>query len=145
MTFLAVPWTNLQTLSDRFLFADVILVDTTNPYSHEFEVLDLGECTSSEIVARHFPSARVVKAFNTLYWETLATRGTRHLAHRLIVPLAGNDVVAKATVSELISDCGFAPLDIGTLREGGTLQQPGKLLFNRPLTVSEAKKLLESA
>ena len=142
---LAIPWNKLRTLPDRFLFAARILVDTTNPYSEQFEVLDLGEATSSEIVARHFPYARVVKAFNTLYWETLATRGTKHIAHRLIVPLASDDIAAKAIVSGLISDCGFAPIDVGALRQGGGLQQPEKLLFNRPLTVSEAEELLKSA
>jgi predicted dinucleotide-binding enzyme len=143
--FLAIPWTKLRTLPDRLLFAERILVDTTNPYSEQFEVLDLGEATSSEIVALHFPYSRVVKAFNTLYWETLATRGTKHIPHRLIIPVASNDVAAKANVSGLISDCGFAPLDVGALRNGGTLQQPGKLLFNRPLTLREGKELLSKS
>jgi predicted dinucleotide-binding enzyme len=138
--FLAIPWTKLRTLPDRFLFADRILVDATNPFSERFEVLDLDESTSSEIVALHFPYARVVKAFNTLYWETLATRGTKHIAHRVILPVASDDVAAKAAVSGLISDCGFAPFDVGSLRRGGTLQQPGKLLFNRPLTLREAQE-----
>jgi predicted dinucleotide-binding enzyme len=141
--FLAIPWIRLRTLPDRFLFADRILVDTTNLYSEEFEVLEVSDSTSSEIVALHFPYARVVKAFNTLYWETLATRGTKHIAHRLILPVASDDEAAKASVSGLISDCGFAPLDVGTLRNGGTLQQPGKLLFNRLLTLREGKELLE--
>jgi predicted dinucleotide-binding enzyme len=142
--FLAIPWSRLGSLPERFLSADRILVDTTNPYSEQFEVLDLGDATSSEIVARQFPHARVVKAFNTLYWETLATRGTKHIAHRLTVPLASDDVAAKACVSGLISDCGFAPFDVGTLRRGGTLQEPEKLLFNRPLTLSEAERLVKS-
>lgn len=141
---LAIPWTKRGTLSDPRLFADKILVDTMNPFSARFEVLDLGESTSSEAVAQQFPDARVVKAFNTLYWETLATCGTKHVAHRFILPLASDDLAAKATVSGLISDCGFAPFDVGTLRRGGALQQPEKLLFNRRLTVREAEDLLNS-
>jgi predicted dinucleotide-binding enzyme len=141
---LAIPWTSRETLSDPRLFAHKILIDAMNPFSARFEVLDLGQSTSSELVAQQFPHARVVKAFNTLYWETLATRGTKHVAHRFILPLASDDLAAKATVSGLISDCGFAPFDVGTLRDGGEWQQPKKLLFNRPLTLREAEQLLTS-
>jgi predicted dinucleotide-binding enzyme len=39
--------------------------------------------------------------------------------------LAGDDAAAKNTVRDLASEFGFAPVDLGTLREGGRLIQLG--------------------
>ena len=48
--------------------------------------------------------------------------------------VAGDDSNAKATVSKLIEDIGFAPVDTGSLREGGSKQQPGSPIYNNPMT-----------
>ena len=56
-----------------------------------------------------------------------------------------NDVVAKKAVSDLIQQIGFAPLDTGTLREGGRSQQPGTPIYNRDLTHAEAMAILAAA
>ncbi|MFE1464444.1 hypothetical protein ACFW6M_25500 [Streptomyces nigra] len=39
--------------------------------------------------------------------------------------LAGDDAGAKDTVVRLTSEFGFAPVDVGSLREGGRLLQLG--------------------
>jgi 8-hydroxy-5-deazaflavin:NADPH oxidoreductase len=52
----------------------------------------------------------------------------------LLYVLAGDDFDAKATVSKLIEDIGFAPVDTGSLREGGPKQQPGSPIYNNPMT-----------
>jgi predicted dinucleotide-binding enzyme len=49
-----------------------------------------------------------------------------------------NDAEAKAIVSKLIEDIGFAPLDTGSLRKGGRLQQPGSSIYNNPMTIEVA-------
>ena len=41
-------------------------------------------------------------------------------------------------VSGLIEDIGFAPVDTGSLREGGRLQQPDSLIYNQTYTAREA-------
>jgi predicted dinucleotide-binding enzyme len=53
-------------------------------------------------------------------------------AGRLAIPLAGDDLAAKAIVSGLIDDMGFDPVDAGTLADGRN-QQPGTAVYDRPL------------
>ena len=73
---LAIPWRKKQDLlSVSELFDGKIVIDAMNPYSENFEVIDLGNRTSSEEVLKQIPSSsRLVKAFNTIYYEHLRTK-----------------------------------------------------------------------
>ena len=73
LVVLAVPWRTAEALPAPELVAGKTVVDAMNPYSADGEVIDLGKRTSSEEVARRLPGARLVKAFNTMYYHTLAT------------------------------------------------------------------------
>jgi hypothetical protein len=86
-----------------------------------------------------------VKAFNTIYWEHLRDQGDLSLSleKRRVIPLAGDDAVAKSVVAGLIEDIGFAPLDLGALRAGGRHMEPGEPIYNQTLTRSEAQALLK--
>jgi len=53
--------------------------------------------------------------------------------------------VAKAAVARLIEQIGFAPVDTGSLREGGRKQQPGTPIYNVPLTAAAARAALAGA
>ena len=64
------------------------------------------------------------------------------LVEHLVVLVAGDDADAKAVVSKLIDEIGFAPIDTGSLREGGRKQQPSSSLYNHPMTVEVAYKRL---
>jgi 8-hydroxy-5-deazaflavin:NADPH oxidoreductase len=61
-----------------------------------------------------------------------------------VIFLAGDDADAKQTVARLIEQIGFAPLDTGSLRTGGRMQEPDSPLYNRPLTSDEACAALRS-
>jgi predicted dinucleotide-binding enzyme len=90
------------------------------------------------------PGARLVKAFNTIYYEHLATRG-RHdvlMEDRHAIYIAGDDAEAKEVVAGLIRDIGFAPLDTGSLRDGGRLQEPDSPIYNETYTARQARKVL---
>jgi 8-hydroxy-5-deazaflavin:NADPH oxidoreductase len=79
---LAIPWRRRQELlSVSELFDGKIVIDAMNPYSENFEVIDLDNSTSSEEVLKQIPSSRIVKAFNTIYYEHLRTkrRDSSHL------------------------------------------------------------------
>jgi predicted dinucleotide-binding enzyme len=52
----------------------------------------------------------------------------------LTIFVADDDSNAKATVSKLIEHIGFAAVDTGSLREGGSKQQPGSPIYNNPMT-----------
>jgi predicted dinucleotide-binding enzyme len=104
-----------------------VVIDATNQFATLAPtptVADLGDLTGSEYVAALLPGARVVKAFNSLYARYIAP-DPRHEAGRQVLFLAGDDADAKETVRKLTSEFGFAPVDLGPLREGGRLIQLG--------------------
>lgn len=135
VVLLAIPWRKKHELPPSDLFEGKIVVDAMNPYSENFEVIDLGESTSSEEVRKQLPGARLVKAFNTMYYEMLRTGGRKSGDERLVLFVAGDNVDAKRVVSKLIHDIGFVPIDTGSLHEGGRKQQPGSAIYNHPMTV----------
>ena len=141
---LAIPWRKREELRSlpSELFKNKIVIDATNPYSENFEVIDLENRTSSEEVAKQVPSIHFVKAFNTMYFETLRDGGRPSGEDRLVLFIAGDDIHAKAEVSKLIEDIGFIAVDTGSLREGGRKQQPGSPLYNNPMTMETARKRL---
>ena len=120
------------------------LISASNYYPQRDGAIDFGGLTQTELVARHLGGARVVKAFNTIYWEHLRDQGDteKPLNERRVIPLAGDDAEAKETVAALIEAIGFAPLDLGGLSEGGRRMEPGRPIYNRDLTRAEAQALL---
>lgn len=125
MVFLTVMWPDIPTaLADLPAWDGRILIDATNQFARldPLEVADLGDQTGSEWVAALAPNARVIKAFNTLHASYIAP-DPRHPAGRQILFYAGDDSAAKARFRELVDSFGFAPVDIGHLRDGGRLMQ----------------------
>ena len=139
---LALPYRKIDALPPAEVFGGKIVIDAMNPYSAVGRVMDLGESTSSEEVAKRMPAARLVKAFNTMGWNTLASGSRSAKEERLVVFIAGDDTSAKAAVAKLIDEIGFASIDTGSLRDGGRRQQPGSPIYGRSMTVREAKKIL---
>ncbi len=142
---LAVPWRTPEALPSAKLLEGKVVIDAMNHYTSTGNVHDLGNSSSSEEVAKRLPGVRLVKAFNTMYFETLRTGGRQEPKERLVLFVAGDDAEAKSIASKLIEDIGFAPVDTGSLREGGRLQQPGSVIYNKPLTTEQAQKLLPSS
>lgn len=127
MVFLTVMWWDIPAaLADLPPWDGRILVDATNQFvkADPIEVADLGHETGSEWVAGLAPKATVIKAFNTLHASYIAPN-PRHPAGRQVLFYAGDDAPAKATFYRLADSFGFAPVDVGTLREGGRLMQVG--------------------
>ena len=141
---LAVPWRSPEALPKPELVAGKVVIDAMNPYRPDFTIQDLGDSTSSEETAKRLPKARLVKAFNTIYYQHLAGRGRTDLPvdQRHAIFVAGDDPEAKEIVMRLIEQIGFAPVDTGSLRDGGRKQQPGSPIYNKPMTGQEARKAL---
>jgi 8-hydroxy-5-deazaflavin:NADPH oxidoreductase len=142
VVLVAIPFFAYETLPTDLL-AGKIVVDAMNYYPGRDGEMDLDGLGSSELLARHLPDARVVKAFNTMYYETLGAGGRPDAppAERLVLFVAGDDAEAKAVVSELIEEIGFTPVDVGTL-EDGRKQQPGSPIYNVPMNEAQAREEL---
>ncbi|MFI2230437.1 NADPH-dependent F420 reductase [Nocardia testacea] len=128
LVVLAVPWPQIpDAVAGLPRLDNTVVIDATNQFaslSPTPEIADLGDLTGSEYVSSLLPGARVVKAFNSLYVRFIAP-DPRHEAGRQVLFLAGDDADAKNTVRDLTREFGFAPVDLGTLREGGRLIQLG--------------------
>jgi 8-hydroxy-5-deazaflavin:NADPH oxidoreductase len=143
LVLIAVPWSAAEeAIPEAGPYEDKIVVDAMNPYTADFEIEDLGDRTSSEITKTLVPGARLVKAFNTLFYRRLESEGT---PGRLAIPVAGDDAAAKAVVMGLIDEIGFDPIDSGSLADGGRRQQPGTPVYNQAFSASEVKDALAKA
>jgi hypothetical protein len=144
MILLAVPWRAPEALPEPELMRGKIVIDAMNPYRPDGGFYDLGGSTSSEEVLKRMPGARLVKAFNTIYYVHLATRGRNDLPldERHTIYLAGDDAEAKKLVARLIEEIGFASVDTGSLREGGRLQEPDSPIYNKTYNKREALECL---
>jgi predicted dinucleotide-binding enzyme len=90
--------------------------------------------------AKHLPGARVVKAFNTVYFKTLATAQERE-GEPVGVPLAGDDEAALAIAEALVRDAGCAPLRVGALARAKDFD-PGTPVWNSGLGAAELARRL---
>jgi hypothetical protein len=144
--FVSIPLGKYQSLPTNG-FEGKIVIDSNNYYPDRdglIPELDSGSTTSSELLANHLPGASVVKAFNTIWFEHLRTKGNTDLplSERRAIFIAGDDSEAKEIVSRLIEGIGFAAVDTGFLAEGGRSQQPGSAIYNKDVTAQEAADLI---
>src|SRR5689334_8261215 len=84
------------------------VVADTNNYNPQRDghiaELDDGSTTSSELLARHLPASRVVKAFNTINFRNLASEGRPPgTPERVALPIAGDDDEANRAVAAFVS------------------------------------------
>jgi 8-hydroxy-5-deazaflavin:NADPH oxidoreductase len=147
VVLIAVPWTKREeALGEIEGWDDKIVIDAMNAYTEDFEIDDLGSKTSTEFTRALVPGARVVKAFNTMFYKRLAGEGKPNGAKdRLAIPVASDDPAAKRVVMDLIDEIGFDPVDNGDLVEGGRKQQPGSPIYNQPIGAKEMRDQLARA
>jgi 8-hydroxy-5-deazaflavin:NADPH oxidoreductase len=72
-------------------------------------------------LAELLPGAKVVKAFNTIGFENLATARDREEPAAMFV--AGDDPDAKRAALDLAGELGFVPEDAGGLANAAALEQ----------------------
>jgi predicted dinucleotide-binding enzyme len=126
--------------------AGKVVIDTMNYYPQRdgnFEQLDSGQTTGSEMLQEHLPDSFVVKAFNSIRFDSLRdnARPGAEEAH-LGLPIAGDDEAAKQQVGDLIAEIGFDAVDAGPLGAGGRKFQVGSDLYGAELPSAELAERL---
>ena len=130
-------------------FAGKIVVDADNYYARRdghIAELDAKAATSTELLARHLPGAKVLKAFNTINYAHLRDRGSAEApaADRYAIPIAGDDAEAKAVLTGLIDQIGFSAVDTGPLDESWR-QEPGSPVYGAEVQPDQAVALIAEA
>jgi predicted dinucleotide-binding enzyme len=140
VVLLAVPWPNIEAaLRDLPPWDDRILIDASNGFKDGTPaggIVDVGDRSTSEVVASNARGARVIKAFNTNGMSLLANASPNAGVKRVLF-VSGDDATAKDVVAGLLQSFGFATVDLGDLHIGGRLQQVGGPIAGRDFLVSE--------
>lgn len=117
----AIPLSAIGTLPVAALAVKVV-IDTDNYYwerDGRVPELDRQETTTSELLARHLPTSRIVKAFNAIPMNDLESDGRpKGAPDRRALPIAGDDAEGKAIAAAWLEAFGFDVVDAGGLAEG---------------------------
>ena len=125
--FLAVPWRAHQEIAPAIgkPLAGKTVIDVSNALTPSYE-LALGFTTSgAEELQKLLPEAKVIKAFNTVFAQTMSTGRVK--GERLTVFVAGDDSSGKNQVLGLAREIGFDAVDAGPLKAARYLEPLGML------------------
>jgi hypothetical protein len=95
-----------------------IVIDTSNPYpERDGEIAEEAQREpggTGPFVARLLPGARIVRAFNTVYFEDLG-KTVNKKGERIGIPIASDDEEGLAAAMELAGNVGLEPVVVGGL------------------------------
>lgn len=141
LILLAVPyWMLDDVLQSAGALDGKIIIDATNPYTRDFKGWAVPDDTTALAeLQKRLPSARVVKAFNSMAANVLSEQAHRQAPY--VVFLSGDDAGAKRVVADLIRETGFDPYDLGGGAQAA-LHEPRGPLYTKSLTRAEADQVL---
>ena len=123
---LALPYDAALEAAKTLNLAGKTVVDMTNPVKADYSGLQLGHTTSAaEELQKLAPSAKIVKAFNTIFAGLFAAPVSE--TQGVPVFIAGNDEAAVDAVADLARTAGFAVENAGTLDAARLIEPVGML------------------
>lgn len=122
--------------------AGKILLDTGNPYPQRdgdmaLEARRIGTGVASP---RYLPGTRLVRAFNAINADDLASKAHR-TGQLIAIPLAADDQEALAVAQRLVRDAGFEPVVVGPLSRARQFDV-GTTVYTRLMTAPELRQAL---
>ena len=113
VVLLAVPWGAVEpALQAAGPLDGKILISCVNPLTPDCTGLVVGTTTSgAEEIAKMVPGAKVVEAFLNIFAGILESGSMQFGDNIPSVFYCGDDVTAKSTVANLITDIGLEPVD----------------------------------
>jgi 8-hydroxy-5-deazaflavin:NADPH oxidoreductase len=139
IVILAVPYPAVDGILAAYgdQFDGKIVVDITNPLNFDtFDSLTVpvGSSATAEIQAK-LPNATVVKAFNTTFAGTLASKKVGDASTTVLI--AGDNAAAKQSLASAIEAGGVSTIDAGALSRAHELEAMGFL----QLTLAAGEKI----
>jgi len=133
VVILATNWADAPEALKGIDWSGCILVDGTNPHMGESPDISaagvekslaaLQGRTSSEVIAALAPGARLVKSISNMPMAWIQDFSPEK--PKTVLFVSGDDRAAKAVVVDLIDSTGLAAVDLGSLADGGAMQQLG--------------------
>ncbi|PRB72894.1 NAD(P)-binding domain-containing protein [Arthrobacter sp. MYb213] len=148
LVVLMVPQDDLDDVDPESL-AGLTLIDATNrwddmPLPIWLEDGQSAGLSSSEVIAEHFHSSRLVKALNHIsHWDLDSDSSTRQAQQRALA-VASDHKAEAVLVARLVSTLGFTPVLVGKLAKGSLLEPEGEI-FNQVLSVAQLRTLLHES
>jgi len=143
---ISIPYGSLPAFGDRYgsQLSGKIVMETGNPYPERDgegakRVLDSGLGTG-HWSALWLPGARLVRAFNSVWDQTLA-REAHRTPPRVGVPLAADDTGAAEIAAGLVRDAGFDPVLVGPLSRAREFNV-GTLVYSTNMSGPEVRRAL---
>ena len=107
----------------RYLLADKIVIDATNPINPDWSPKRLGEQHSAgEEVKRLLPQSQVVKAFNTVFADMMKPEKLARVPGGVAGFYCGDDSSANQTVGKLIEEMNFHSVEVGGIENARYLE-----------------------
>lgn len=105
--------------------AGKVVVEISNPINFEtFDSLTVpADSSAAQQLAEALPEARVLKAFNTNFAATLASKKVGDAPTTVLV--AGDDDAAKQSLAAVLSAGGVDSVDVGSLKRARELEAIG--------------------
>ena len=121
-----------------------IVIDTSNPYlERDGKIAEEARKERGGMgvfVARLLPGARIVRAFNTVYFADLKkTKNSK--GEKIGIPLAGDDQEGLQAASELVEHAGLDPVVVGCL-SSSKLFDVGTAVYATSASAKEIKEKL---
>ena len=119
-----------------------VVVDPNNPVPARDGELgaQAKEKGAAVSTAALLPGARLVRAFNSWGYQTMAREANRP-APRMAIPVAADDAGALKVGIQLVSDAGFDPVPAGTLAASKAFDL-GSSVSGKVMTADEMRKAL---
>ena len=137
---LAVPYVAIAGIIQEYStdLQGKIIIDITNPV--DFTTFDSllvpSDTSAAALIAKQLPNSMIVKAFNTTFSDTLATKKVAN-EHQTTVLLASDSQEAKETIIKALENSGLSLLDAGSLKRARELEAIGFL----QITLAASEKI----
>lgn len=143
--FCSVPYGAWPSLAPALapLVSGKAVLDSANPYPErdgDFARNAIAAGEGAGVPVARLPSARLVRAFNSVYFKTLQTEAHRS-GDRVGIPLAGDDAAALDVAARLVWDAGFEPVVAGPLARARSFD-PGTPVYNTGMSGADLARAL---
>lgn len=150
LVIVSIPQKNVPDLADGIVDArkpGAPVIETNNyyPQQRDGEIAEIEDGQVESAWVAEQIGAPVYKVFNGIFWKHLLSKGTPGgTAHRIALPIAGEDGSGRELVHGIVEQLGFDPVDAGPIAESWR-QQPGTPVYGKDFDVENTRKALAEA